>query len=189
MNLLEDPGLYVLQMKADEELASEAREAGCLLCGGRLDAANYPRKPRGVAHLPDGYDSRFSFCCASDACRRRMTPPSTRFLGRKVYLGAIVVLASAMRQGVTPARAARLHKLLGVSQRTLGRWREWWRTTFAQGPFWKKTRGLLARPVVEEQLPLSLLECFAGNEQSRLVSMLRLLLPMTTSATRAALAI
>ena len=189
MNLLEDPGLYVLQLKADEELASAAREAGCLFCGGRLDAANYPRKPRGVSKLPDGYDSRFSFCCARDGCRRRTTPASMRFLGRKVYLGAVVVLASAMRHGVTPARAARLHKLLGVSLRTLARWREWWRTAFEQSPFWKKTRGLLARPVASERLPLSLLECFAGDEQSRLVSLLRLLLPITTSSTRDALAI
>jgi hypothetical protein len=182
MNLLEDPGLYVLQLKVDEELATQAREAGCGLCRGRLDAANYPRKPRGVAQLPAGYDTRFSFCCAKDGCRRRTTPASMRFLGRKVYLGAVVVLASAMRHGITPVRAARLHKLLGVSLRTLARWRDWWRTAFAQSPFWKKTRALLARPVGEQTLPLSLLDCFSGDEQSRLVSLLRLLLPITTSS-------
>ena len=33
-----------------------------------------------------------------------MTPPSVRFLGRKVYLGAVVILISAMRQGPTPRR-------------------------------------------------------------------------------------
>jgi len=31
---------------------------------------------------------RFSFCCARDGCRTRKTPPSFRFLGRKVYLAA-----------------------------------------------------------------------------------------------------
>jgi hypothetical protein len=36
--------------------------------------------------------------------RKRRTPPSFRFLGRKVYLGVEVVLISAMRQGATAAR-------------------------------------------------------------------------------------
>jgi hypothetical protein len=105
-----------------------------------------------------------------------------RYLGRKVYLGAVVVLATAMQHGATPSRAAHLQRLFGVSLRTLARWREWWRTAFAQSPFWKKTKGLLARPVDEQQLPLSLLACFAGDEQSRLVALLKLLLPISTSS-------
>jgi hypothetical protein len=40
---------------------------------------------------------RFSFCCDRDGCRNRATPPSVRFLGRKVYLGAVVMLISASR--------------------------------------------------------------------------------------------
>jgi len=39
-------------------------------------------------------------------CGRRLpeghTPPSTRFLGRRIYLGIIVVLATAMQQGPAP---------------------------------------------------------------------------------------
>jgi hypothetical protein len=42
-----------------------------------------------------------------------------RFLGRRVYLGAVVVLVTAMQAGITPARAQHLHDLLGVSRRTL----------------------------------------------------------------------
>jgi len=45
-----------------------------------------------------------SFCCALDGCRSRATPPSLRFLGRKVYLAAIVVLIAILRHGAT-ARA------------------------------------------------------------------------------------
>lgn len=112
-----------------------------------------------------------------------------RYLGRKVYLGAVVVLATAMQDGPTPRRAAQLQRLFGVSLRTLARWREWWRTAFAQSAFWKKARGLLARPVGEDRLPLSLLECFAGDEQSRLISLLRLLLPITTSSAKDAMPI
>ena len=103
-------------------------------------------------------------------------------------MSAVVVLATAMQHGPTPSRAARLQRLFGVSLRTLARWREWWRTAFAQSPFWKRTRGLLARPVAEQTLPLSLLECFAGDDEARLMSLLRLLLPISTSTTRSALA-
>jgi hypothetical protein len=54
-----------------------------------------PRAPRGAAEgLDASWDSRRSFCCAVEGCRRRSTPPSVRFLGRKVYVGAIVVLAT-----------------------------------------------------------------------------------------------
>jgi hypothetical protein len=42
-----------------------------------------------------------------------MTPPSVRFLGRKVSLGAVVILMSAMRQGPTPRRVHELARLLG----------------------------------------------------------------------------
>src|SRR3984893_16426162 len=78
-----------------------------------LHSARFRRKPRGgPAGLGEAYDQRLSFCCASDLCRKRMTPPSFRFFGRKVYLGAVVVLVSAMRQGATAAR--QLCALVGV---------------------------------------------------------------------------
>src|SRR5262245_19283304 len=84
-----------------KDLAESTRQKGCS-CGGRLHCANYPRAPRcGSDHLPEEYRCRFSFCCYRDGCRRRMTPPSVGFLGRKVYLGAIVILISALRQGPT----------------------------------------------------------------------------------------
>jgi len=45
----------------------------------------------GPPQFSTGYDTRTSFCCA--CCRKRLPPPSVRFLDRKVF-GAIVVLAS-----------------------------------------------------------------------------------------------
>lgn len=50
-----------------------------------------------------------SLCCAR--CRKRRTPPSVRFLGRRVYLAAVVVLACVLRQGPTRWRVARLRDL------------------------------------------------------------------------------
>ena len=95
--------------------AVEAKLRGCGRCGGRLDCGWYPRKPRvsPAVTLPATYDWRFSYSCAT--CRKRCTPASARFLGRRVYVGAVVVLATAMQQGTTQWRASQLRELLGVS--------------------------------------------------------------------------
>ena len=65
--LLGDARFHLLQLKFDEDLADVARAARCE-CGGRLDAANYPRKPRGATTLPDDYETKFSFCCCEEGC-------------------------------------------------------------------------------------------------------------------------
>jgi hypothetical protein len=111
-----------------------------------------------------------------------------RFLGRKVYLGAVVVLVSAMRHGPTPARVARLEELVGASRRTLARWRGWWLEEFATSRFWRAAAGRFGTPVKVAQLPLSLLERFAGDERERLVAALRFLAPITSGSARGAMA-
>ena len=171
---------WSLLFSIDQDLAQSARERGCP-CGGRLHAAHYPRKPRGADDLPDGRHFRFSFCCDQDGCRRRVTPPSVRFLGRSVYLAAVVVLVSALRQGPTPRRVRELSRLFGADRRTIARWQEFWRVYFPQTPFWKTAAGLL--PPSDEAVlwPLSLLKAFLhgedpGQEWGRL---LRFLSPIT----------
>lgn len=119
--LLGDVRLFDLLGQIDEDLAWQVRERGCR-CGGRLHRACYPRKPRGgPGGLSAQYEQRLSYCCAEDGCRKRRTPPSVRFLGRKVYLGAVVVLVSALRQGPSPMRVRVLQQLFGVGERTLRR--------------------------------------------------------------------
>ncbi len=66
-----------------------------------------------------------------------MTPPSVRFRGRKVYLGAVVILISAMRQGPTPRRVHELSTLFGVDRATVSQWQAFWRDYIPQTPFWK----------------------------------------------------
>jgi len=165
----------------DEDLAKCTQRQGCT-CGGRLHCANYPRAPRsGLDRLPEDYRSRFSFCCDRDGCRKRATPPSVRFLGRKVYVGAIVVLISAMRQGPTPRRARELSSLFGVDRATITRWRAFWRDHVPSTPFWKLARARVV-PVVEiVTLPLSLVEAFGrGNDPYQdWVRLLRFLSPLT----------
>lgn len=178
--LLRDASLYDVLLTVDHDLAAEARAAGCP-CGGVLHSARYPRKPRGGPDdLGPEYATRLSFCCAVDGCRRRVTPPSVRYLGRRVYLGAVVVLVTAMRAGLTPCRAAQLREWLGVSVRTLARWRRWWGETFVTSPFWQGAKGRFAPPVEPRALPASLLERFgADHARDRLVALLRFLAPLT----------
>lgn len=181
--LMCDPELYLLLGRYDEDRAGEVKAGGCRLCGGVLHSAVFRRKPRaGPLALGDDATRRCSFCCAQDGCRTRHTPPSLRFLGRKVYLGAVVVLVSAMRHGATPARMRKLREHLGVSRRTVERWRRWWRETFAESPFWRAAAAAFMPPAAPGRLPASLLERLAGDDEARLVALLRFLGPITGGA-------
>ena len=110
-----------------------------------------------------------------------MTPPSVRFLGPKVYLGAIVILISAMRQGPSPRRVRELSARFGADRRTIARWQVFWRERFPQTPFWKIERARLV-PVVEiVSLPYSLVDAFLSrNRRCRgWTLLLRFLSPIT----------
>jgi len=156
----------------------------CQVCGGRLDDGPYPRKPRvpPSIELPEQYDSRFSYSCAVRTCRKRHTPASTRFLGRRIYLGIIVVLATAMQQGPTPWRMQRLRAELGVSPQTLARWRVWWREAFVDSAFWKAAKAAFSPAVDAATAPRSLLERFGGDEVDQLAGLMRFLSPLSTPA-------
>jgi hypothetical protein len=181
-NVIGDARLYLVLGRYDDDLAAALRAAGCESCGGRLDRSAYPRKPwvPKTVELPDGYDERLSFSCATRTCRKRHTPPSTRFLGRRLYLGAIVVIAAAMQQGPTPWRSRRLRELFGVSRRTLARWRTWWTEVFAESTFWKAAKAAFSPPV-STAAPRSLLGRFAGDPVEQLGALLRLLGPLSTT--------
>jgi len=183
LTLLQDSRLYEFLFTIDREFAERARADGCH-CSGRVHRADYERKPRGGASdLGPKYDKRFSFCCAVEGCRSRKTPPSVRFLGRRVYLGAVVLLVSAMQGGITDKRAADLQKRLGVSRRTLWRWRSWWREAFPGSDFWKRARGRFMPPLNDGSLPASLLASFTDeDDRSRLIQALSFLAPLTTQS-------
>jgi hypothetical protein len=164
--LLRDASFWDFLFRVDKELAAQARQQGCS-CGGRLHCANYPRNPRGGCEkLPESYGCRLSFCCDRDGCRKRTTPPSARFLGRKVFLGAVVVLVAAMRQGPSPRRVRELSQLFDVDRRTIARWRDFWREHFPQTAFWKGKRGRFIRLAIAD-LPRALLEAFIHRADSR----------------------
>lgn len=179
-NLLRDEQLLSLLLCCDRDLAEEARRRGCPECGGRLHRADYPRKPRGGPAETDSEQAlRFSFCCCEDGCRHRVTPRSLRFLGRRVYLATVMVLTQVLRSGASPARVSEIECLVGVSARTLRRWRRWWQTTFAASRFWQAARGQLCGHLVACELPHALLDLFCGDARARLLGLLRFLAPIS----------
>jgi len=178
---LNDSKFYQFLFNIDQDMAAEIQAGGCS-CGGVLHSARFPRKPRGIpVVLNESYQTRLSFCCAEDGCRRRCTPPSVRFLGRKVYLGMIVILITAMEHGLTPKRRQALIETLDIWPQTLSRWRQWWREIFLTCRCWQAERGHFIPPVDPVQLPGALLGRLTGdNLMQRLCKLLRLLIPMTT---------
>ena len=188
--VLADAKFHEQLLVFDRDLAASARAteharegARCWLCGGALHSASYDRKPRGCpAGLGQEYAERFSFCCAVDGCRKRTTPESLRFLGRKVYLATVVTLISAMLLGTTPARLARLSMVPGIDRRTLARWRAWWRSTFSDGPFAAVAKAALVPPLDIAGVPMSLLDRFAGGVVQKLIALLRFLGPLPGGA-------
>ncbi len=172
---------WLFLLAVDLDLAETTRRQGCS-CGGRLHRANYLRKPRGTpVQLPEEQRLRLSFCCDRDGCRKRVTPPSVRFLGPKVFLGPIVILISAMRQGPTPRRTRELFTRFRANRRTIARWQVFWREHFPQTPFWKLARARLVPLVEIISLPYSLVDFFlARHHRCRgWTLLLRFLSPIT----------
>lgn len=173
---LRDSSFFERLCEIDHDLAEQARARGCP-CGGVLHRADYVRKPRGApSEVPTDLERRHSFCCARDGCRRRLTPPSVRFLGRRVYLGVVVVLLTAMTQGVSPRRAARLRAELGVDRRTLVRWRRFWQQRFPRQALWREAGARFMPTISADRLPGALVRRFAPSHAPEgLVSLLRFL--------------
>ena len=120
------------------------------------------------------------YCCAEEDCRRRRTPESVRFLGRRVYAGLVIVLISVMIHGLKPGRVRRIREALQIDSRTLKRWRQWWLDSFVRSSFWKAARARFMPPLCERTLPLSLWLSFELEEGQRLLAMLQFLGPITT---------
>jgi hypothetical protein len=179
VNILHQPCFFQFLAAIDSALASRARIQGCNFCGGVLHSACYPRTPQGSGELETtAATSRHSFCC--DKCRRRTTPESVRFLGRRVYPGFVMVLLSAMQSGDTDKLINELRLSLGVARRTLQRWRHWWGEIFVGTPFWTFGRGRFMPPIEHAALPNSLLERFSGiDAQLQLTRCLQFLVPLS----------
>ena len=114
---------WALFTRIDASIAEDFRQAGCGRCGCRLHAADYARKPRGLGFSRGESFTRFSFCCGSEGCRRRSTPPSVRNFGSRVYASGCFLVVSALSGGCSAAAARKLRRRLGIDRCVkLGNW-------------------------------------------------------------------
>jgi hypothetical protein len=172
----------------DEDLAQRVATAGCPTCGGPLHRGDYARKPRGGWLATADAAVRFSLCCGRRGCRRRALPPSVRFLGRRVYWEAVVLLASA--RAIVMGVVQQAERVTGVPRRTLRRWLTWWEGEFPRSPLWTVMRARFAPPPPDaSSLPLSLLDRLAremGGQDPTATDVLtaaaRWLAPVTTGS-------
>jgi len=174
---------FALLVGIDEEIVGRVADAGCPDpdCKGPLHRGDYARKPRGalVATAGEAFVMRFSLCCGW--CRCRTLPPSVRFLGRRVYFGAVVLLGClwALCGSIEAA---------GVPVRTVRRWLGWWSSSFPPTPTWVELRARFAPPPPRESLlPLSLIERLAdglgpSDSEKILLKAAQFLAPVTTQS-------
>jgi hypothetical protein len=176
-SVLQNPAFFAFLFQIDQDHATTVRLRGCV-CGGPLHQANFERKPRGFGSVAVD-PTRFSFCCGY--CRRRCTPESVRFLGRRVYWGAVVVLATALCSGLSLRRGQKLAQQLGVPVLTILRWRQWWLAEFTVTAVWCDLRGRLLPPVAASELPGELLSrAVADDERGVMAMILRWIAPLST---------
>lgn len=173
-------------MAIDHELAESTRQKGCA-CGGKLHLSNYPRSPFGLpSKFRPVYDKRLSFCC--DNCRKRVTPPSVRFFGRRWYPAPLLLLISALMVSINDARIAQIKRHFGitVSESTWKRWRRWWRETFVETHFWKQARGIITQNNNKtDSMARRLLNAFQGTIDKKIILLLKFLSPITADDLRA----
>ncbi|MGK5084883.1 hypothetical protein WDW37_16465 [Bdellovibrionota bacterium FG-1] len=156
----------------DQELCLALKLKPCARCGGKLDVANFKRKLRDG---PNGDILRLGLCCRRDGCRKRVLPPSMRFLGRRVYSSLTVILYLEFRDllGFEPE----------ICRRTLGRWREFWRQHLAEGsPFmrWARAQGRL--PVAQPgECPKAILLAFGFPAEESWLPALKFLTQFSAS--------
>jgi hypothetical protein len=164
----------------DEAILAEAAKERCPHCGGPLHRGDYPRKPRFGRIVVEGvdFDRRFSLCCGRDGCRRRATPASVRFLGRRVYAAAVLIVASVI--ALAAATAGAIRRATGIAARTTRRWLRWWRGPFTETGVFIEISAQLIGPN-RLRLPLSILERLPGEPIARLELMLQWLRPITIS--------
>jgi len=168
--------VWALLERIDKAEAATCREEGCPHCGDILHSATYPRKPHGLTAELRGGARRFSFCCAM--CRRRVTPASVRFFGRRWRAAPLFALLGAL-VSAPQARLGAIARRCAIPLSTLKRWRRWWLKTIVATPLWRTRGGALALP--SDEAPLRwLLTCIRGRGfRARLLRSLIWLKPWT----------
>ena len=161
--------LFQILYKIDFKIAEKVKDESCPFCGNTLHYANYERKPRGgLEDIPDQYKIRFSLCCSHEVCRRRTLPPSTRFMGRKVYWFGVILAVLTRRHNIPKDSSARvINGIYGPTRETYKRWISHFKKVFPFTTKWKYLRGRIISTVRTDLLPGSLVNYFIANFGSR----------------------
>lgn len=128
-----------------------------------LDTENYWRKTRGMA---GENELCFSLCCRKEGCRKRRSPKSLRFLGRKVYGAWVVILAVdfCYELGLTGS----------IARQTISRWKNFWKHQLAPAsPFLMFAQGRLKPGAVLTDRPASLVAHFAFPSRESWIPILK----------------
>lgn len=142
-----NPDFFQTLRQLDFDLFTATKAKHCTQCGGPLDTAHFPRKLRDAGEGQE--ERRFSLCCRSEGCRKRVTPPSLRFFGRKVYSAWVVCLVLDFCEALGLDRM--------IARQTIARYRQFWQERLAEGhPFMRWARGQLppGTPAAESPGPL-----------------------------------
>lgn len=144
LGILEDSSFFQTLQSFDEDICEAARQSGCGFCEGHLDSSHYMRKPRGIEWAAIDAQSmrRFSLCCRSAGCRKRTTPMSLRFAGRKVYCSLFILLYVAVNESRQDQSVNELHRRFGLSRETGRRWIRIFTCRLTQSRWWKSRSGL-----------------------------------------------
>ena len=152
-----DPRLWDPLCLVDEREASRVRRAGGRHCGGALHSARYARRPRGVPRggclrgTGSGHAAQFLLRGVSASDEARLGAHS----GRRVNVGLLALLLPVLLGHGSPMAVSAACRRLGLSRRTLRRWRRWWQETFADSAFWRAQRGLPRRQAAYQEHPCS----------------------------------
>jgi hypothetical protein len=179
-----DANFFSLLDEHDAQATAAAQAAGCPACQGRLDRPDYPRKPRGgdVAATGESISRRRSLCCAREGCRKRLTPPSLVFLGRRLYLAITVVVATWRATMQPPAPPP-----TSPPPRTIRRWLAWFAWEAPAAAWAATVRSRLSPPLEpDEPLPSALVaRLVLGRDLAAgLLATLRLLAPLSRPTPR-----
>jgi len=90
-----------------------------------------------------------------------------------------MLLISVLQPGkAKKALHDKLRSLLGISKRTLARWRLWWREALVRTPLWRALGSCILPPIPQEELPGGLIDRFAENSVEPLLHTLVFLSPL-----------
>jgi hypothetical protein len=154
--------LYII----DKNIAKQYREMPCPHCGGTLHFANYLRKPRGeFKRLPERFLLRFSLCCCEEGCRKRLAPPSCRFLDRKVYwyVAILIIVSEYQNKNINVFNLA---KRFEISRNTITRWIHFYQDIFPSSSQWQRIRGQVAAVIKNNELPSNLVSYYLNLKYS-----------------------